>query len=680
MQTQKTNVRNKIRTGVVVIFILLVATTIFDAPVTFNKGINLFNNKFHTSLGHVPEKPFRLGLDLKGGAHLTYQADIKNIPAADQGAAVEGVREVIDKRVNAFGVSEANVQTAKVGDNYRIIVELPGVTDTQAAIQSIGETPILEFKEQNNEPPRDLTAEEKKSLNDFNAASTKKAEEALAKAKQGIAFEEVVKQYSEDDASKNNGGYMNYVAKYSQYPEIYNWAKTAKEGELSNRVVTSTEGNNILKRGKEKDGKAEYKARHILICYLGARDCSGTMTKEQARLKADELFKQANDKNFAELAKQNSTDAGTKDQGGDLGILPPGIVVPAFETALQNAKVGEIVGPVETEFGYHVIYKTGEEKLKEYEVSRVLVKTKSADDILPPQDGWKSTSLSGKQLERAEVVTDSQTGAVQVSLQFDDEGAKLFEDITRRNVGLPIAIFLDKNLVTDPPPRVNEAISGGRAVISGNFTITEAQQMAQRLNTGALPVPVELVSQQTVGATLGIESLQESLKAGVLGLALVMVFMMLYYRLPGVISVIALGLYVTLSLAIFKLMNVTLTLSGITGMILSIGMAVDANILIFERLKEELRSGKSLKTAVYEGFARAWTSIYDGNVATILTCLLLMAMNVSFVKGFAVTLAIGTLVSMFTAVTVTRILLQFTVPWFENKKTILFLGMKNNKE
>ncbi len=679
MSQQKVDVRKKIRTGVAVIFILLIGTVVFDAPQAFNRGVDWFNAKAHTSIPHVPEKAFRLGLDLQGGAHLTYQADIRNIAPADQAAAVEGVREVIDKRVNSFGVSEANVQTAKVGENYRIIVELPGVTDTASAIRSIGETPILEFKEQNNEPPRELTAEEKKSLDTFNANAKKTAESALAKLKQGTSFENVVQEFSQDEASKTNNGYLNFVGKYTQYNPLYTWAQTAKEGEVSTRLVTSTEGYHIVKRGKERDAKAEYKASHILVCYMGARDCTGTMTKEQAKLKAEELFAQANDKNFADLAKQNSTDLGTKDLGGDLGVLPPGLVVVEFEKALETAQVGQIVGPVETEFGFHVIYKTGETKLKEYEVSHVLVKTQSEEDILPPSDGWKSTQLSGKQLERAEVVTDPQTGAIQVSLQFDDEGSKLFEEITRRNVGLPIAIFLDKNLVTNPPPRVNEAISGGRAVISGNFTLLEARQMAQRLNTGALPVPVELVSQQTVGATLGIESLEQSLKAGVLGLALVMVFMIAYYRLPGLISVIALALYVSLSLAIFKLMGVTLTLSGVTGMILSIGMAVDANILIFERLKEELRLGKSLKMAVQEGFARAWTSIYDGNVATILTCLLLMGMNVSFVKGFAITLAIGTLVSMFTAVTVTRVLLQFVIAWFENKKTVLFLGMNTKK-
>lgn len=674
MPNQKPNLRNKIRTGILAIFILMIGSAVFAAPQFVNKAIDTTNAKLHTSIAHVPQKPFNLGLDLQGGAHLVYQADVKNIASTDQNAAVEGVREVIERRVNAFGVSESLVQTSKVGDNYRLIVELPGVTDTKAAIKSIGETPILEFKEQNNEPPREITPEEKKTLDEFNKNAKNKADQAVAEFKKGTSFEQLVQKYSEDDQSKNNNGYLDYVSKYGKYPELYAWAKTVKEGTVSPTALSSSEGYNILKRGKEKDGQSEYKASHILICYVGARGCEGKMTKDEAKAKAEELFKQATDKNFAQLAKDNSTDPGSKDNGGDLGAVPPGTLVPEFENALKSAKVGQIVGPVETEFGYHIIYKTGEEKLKEYEVSRILVKTKSASDILPPASPWKSTNLSGKQLKRAEVVSDQRTSAVQVSLQFDEEGSKLFQQITARNIGKPVAIFLDQEPISIPT--VNAEISGGQAVISGNFTVQDAKLLAQRLNTGALPVPVELVSQQTVGATLGIESLQKSLVAGVIGFLLIMVFMILYYRLPGVIAVIALVLYVGLTLSVFKLLGITLTLAGITGFILSIGIAVDANVLIFERLKEELRSGKSLKTAIEEGFARAWTSIRDGNTSTLITCFLLVMMGTGFVKGFAVTLIIGILISLFTAITVTRILLRFVAPWFGDKGNALFLGAK----
>jgi protein-export membrane protein SecD len=674
MQKQNLNLRNKIRTGIAATGVLLVGSIVFVVPQYVNKGIDMVNNKVHTNFGHIAEKPFRLGLDLKGGAHLVYQADVKNIPAGDQASAVEGVRQVIERRVNAFGVSESVVQTSKVGENYQLIVELPGVTDTNAAIRSIGETPILEFKEQNNEPPREMTAEEKKSLETFNATAKKKTDEALLEMKKGLSFEDAVKKYSEDEASKNNNGYLGFTGKYGKYPEMSNWAKTAKEGQVSITSIQSNDGYNIVKRGKEKDGESEFKASHILICYFGAQGCDGKMTKDEAKAKADELFKQATDKNFAALAKANSTDPGSKENGGDLGLIAPGMLVRPFEDALKTAQVGQIVGPVETEFGYHLIYKTGEEKLKEYEISRILVKTKSSADFLPVNEPWKSTTLSGKQLKRAEVVTDQNTGAVQVSLQFDDEGSKLFQELTARNIGKPVAIFLDKEPISIPT--VNTEISGGKAVITGNFTLQEAKLLSQRLNTGALPVPVELVSQQTVGATLGIESLQKSLVAGVIGFLLIMAFMILYYRLPGVIAVLALTLYVALTLSVFKLLGITLTLAGITGFILSIGIAVDANVLIFERMKEELRSGKALRTSIEEGFTRAWSSIRDGNTSTLITCFLLVMMGTGFVKGFAITLIIGILVSLFTAITVTRILLRFVAPWFNEKGNALFLGAK----
>ncbi|MEK7083812.1 MAG: SecD/SecF family protein translocase subunit, partial [Patescibacteria group bacterium] len=211
---------------------------------------------------------------------------------------------------------------------------------------------------------------------------------------------------------------------------------------------------------------------------------------------------------------------------------------------------------------------------------------------------------------------------------------------------------------------------------SGGFSLTDAKLLAQRLNAGALPVPVDLVAQQTVGATLGADSLAKSLKAGIAALALVMIFMLVYYRMPGVLAIIGLLMYSALSLAIFKAMGVTLTLAGIAGFILSIGMAVDANILVFERMKEELRAGRSLRGAVEEGFVRAWSSIRDGNSSVFITCAILIWFGSSFVKGFAITLAIGTLVSVFTAITVTRTLLRFIVPWFPEHANWMFLGAR----
>jgi len=675
------NVRSQIGWGIAGVAVLFIASLAFVFPVQTNNALSKVEDKLHIALPQVPQKDFRLGLDLKSGVHLVYSTDLDAVALNERKDAVEGARDVIERRINSFGVSEPNIQTTKVGDEYRINVELPGITDVTEATKLIGETPILEFKEENTEPQRELTAEESKMIEGFNNEAKKKADTITREIRKKTSFDTIVKQYSDDEATKVNGGYAGFIPKYNDNTKVlYTWAEKVKEGEISATPLQTENAYYFLKRGKERQGEMEVSVRHILICYSGAPGCTATTTQSEALKLAQEVYTQANAENFAELAKKYSTDVSTNEKGGDLGTFPRGVMIESFENAIFGAQAGQIVGPVETPYGYHVIYKVAENPTKEYEVSQVLVKKKTADEVLPPLEPWKYTGLSGKQLKRAEVVSNPQTQEIQVSLQFDDEGSKLFEEITRRALGKRVGIFLDGQKISDPV--VQQTISGGQAVISGSgtgFNVLEAKQLTQRLNAGALPVPVELVSQKTIGATLGIESLQKSLDAGIIGLILVMIFMTLYYRLPGFIAVIALSLYVTINLSLFKLLGVTLTLSGITGLILSIGMAVDANILIFERLKEELKAGKSLRSAVDEGFARAWTSIYDGNVATIITALLLFTMDVSFVKGFAITLIIGTLVSMFTAITVTRILLQFVVPWFKNKKSILFLGARDNK-
>ena len=672
----KTQVRAKIRWGVAGIAILLIVTAAYDAPKPFNRLIDKVNQATAIGLPRIPEKQFLLGLDLQGGAHLIYQADVKDIAGSERGAAVEGVRDVIERRVNGLGVSEPSIQTAKIGDDYRILVELPGVTDVNQAIAMIGETPILEFREENKEPARALTPEEQKELDDYNAEAKKRAEEALNKIKkEGLDFVSAVKQYSEDAPSKNNDGYLGFVGAASPYATIYTWAGTAAEGEIADALIKEFDGFHIARRGGEREGEGQVQARHILICYLGASRCDSPIyTKEEAKQKAQEIFAQANADNFTELAAKNSADAGNKDRGGDLGSFGRGAMVKPFEDAAFSAQVGQIVGPVETEFGYHIIYKIGEEKQREFEVSDIFIRTRAAADILPPQEPYAATGLSGKQLERSEVVTNPQTGTVEVSLQFDSEGRELFKQLTEKNLNKPLAIYLDG--VPISIPTVQTVIPDGRAVIQGNFTLQEARLLTQRLNAGALPVPIELVSQQSVGATLGRDSLQKSLFAGMVGLLLVAVYMLLYYRFPGFLSVIALAVYLSLSLAVFKLIGVTLTLSGIAGFILSIGMAVDANVLIFERLKEELEEGKSLRLGAEEGFLRAWAAIRDGNICTLITCAFLIWLGSSFVQGFAVTLAIGTLMSMFTAITVNRVLMRFSNPWFGERGNRLFLGYK----
>ncbi len=283
------------------------------------------------------------------------------------------------------------------------------------------------------------------------------------------------------------------------------------------------------------------------------------------------------------------------------------------------------------------------------------------------EDPFVSTGLNGRHLKRASVTFGQQTYQPQVSLELTDEGAKLFAAITKKNLGKIVAIYLDGAAISTPV--VQSEITDGRAVISGKFTPNEAKLLATRLNSGALPVPITLVSQQTIGASLGAESLSKSLKAGVYGLILVALFMILFYRLPGVVSVVALGVYVLIVLAIYKLIPVTLTLAGIAGFILSLGMAVDANVLIFARMREELHAGKTLHASMHEGFSRAWLSVRDSHVTTLIGAFVLYAFTTSIVKGFALTLGIGVLTSLFTATVVTRMFLNLlSGPRFENKK------------
>ncbi len=514
----------------------------------------------------------KLGLDLQGGAHLVYQADVSQIPPAERQDAVEGVRDVIERRINALGVSEPLVQTNRNGDSYRIIIELPGVFDIKEAIKQIGETPLLEFKEQNPNASQTqvLTEEQKKQIEESEKEALKKAEDIIKRLKNG--------------------------------------------------------------------------------------------------------------EDFAKIAKEESDDPGSKDKGGDLGFVQRGVFVPEFDKVLfDELKDGEITPkPIKTQFGYHIIQRLESrevidengQKVEEVHARHILIKTLNKADLINNNNVWLNTKLSGRYLKRAQVTFDRNTGSPQVAITFNEEGKKLFAEITKRNLKKPVAIFLDGELISAPV--VQQVITSGDAVISGNFTIAEAKLLAQRLNAGALPVPIKLISQLKIGPSLGSVSIKKSISAGFWGLIAVMLFMLLVYRLPGLLADIALVLYATIVFGIFELIPVTLTLAGITGFILSVGMAVDANILIFERMKEELKLGKPLLAAIEEGFKRAWTSIRDSNVSSLITAAILIWFGTSIIKGFALTLGIGILVSMFSAITITRTLLRLVGGGKFGKYTFLF--------
>jgi len=431
---------SKRRTYLIVAFIFILAFLAgnLSYPNYLNQGIDFLNWKFNLKLPHFWDVPLKLGLDLQGGTHLIYEADLSNIEKEDYSSSMQGLRDVIERRVNLFGVREPIVQTQTANGHYRLVVELAGIKDPNQAIKMIGQTPYLEFKEQ----------------------------------------------------------------------------------------------------------------------------------KE----------------NFQEILK-------------------------------QNQKVSE----------------TGEGEF---------------------QDPYQATPLTGKYLKKAELGFDQTTYQSLVLLQFNDEGAKIFEDLTSRNVGKILAIYIDGLPISAPV--VQEVISGGRAQITGRFTIEEAKSLARNLSAGALPVPIKLISQQSVGPTLGKISLEQSLKAGAIGFLAIILFMILFYRLPGILASLALGIYIALVLTIFKLVPVTLTLAGIGGFILSIGMAIDANILIFSRMREELRAQKSFTVSVEEGFNRAWPSIRDGNLTTLIVAAILFGFGTSFIKGFATTLSLGILISMFSAIFITK--------------------------
>lgn len=665
-------------------FIFITIITVGAFFVDFGGYYNQAVTKLSLNLPKVKEVPFRQGLDLQGGSRLLYQADVSRIAPVDLVAAVNGARDTIERRIDPYGISNPLVQVNQSANgDYRILVELAGIKNANEAINKIGATTLLEFKEQNLDA-KGLSADQKTELEKFNSDAKKKAELILGKLLSGGDFTALAKSYTEDEKTKQNGGDMGWVTATEQ-PEVMGIVGKMKVGATSRDLQKLASGYELFKlegqRLRQENGAnaKEYKASHLLICYKGATKCESNFTKEEAKAKIDELKKQATPANFADLVKKNSTEPGSDKTGGDLGWFGSTEMVKPFVDAVAPMAKNTISNVVETEFGYHLILKQDERTITEYHVRHILVKTKTVEDILGPNDGWKNTSLSGKNLKRATVEFNPNDGAPEVGLEFDEEGAKLFEDITARNIGKPVAIYIDNLPISTP--KVNEKISGGKAVINGKFTMQEAKKLVESLNSGALPIPIELINQQTIGASLGKESVAKSLQAGLFGLLLVMIFMILMYRLPGVLACASLIVYSLIVLAIFKLWSVTLTLSGIAGFIMSIGVAVDANVLIFERFKEELRNGKSLARALEDGFARAWTSVRDSNFTTIITCLVLIIFSTSVIKGFAVTLLLGVLVSLFTAVVVTRNFLKLIDErWLEKYSWLIYNAKKIKKQ
>ncbi len=317
----------------------------------------------------------------------------------------------------------------------------------------------------------------------------------------------------------------------------------------------------------------------------------------------------------------------------------------------EERLIVELPGVTDTQKAIDLI---GQTPVLEFRMLKVGAET-AATASSTTNELFEPAAITGKNLKSAALQFQGGTGAVNepvVVLQFDAEGTRIFAELTKNNVGRAFGMFLDGSAISVPV--IREAIPDGTAVISGGFTPAEAKELARNLNYGALPVPIELISTQTISGTLGDKAVQDGIMAGVFGVGAVMLFMILWYRLPGLLAALALVLYIVVILALFKFIPVTLTAAGIAAFILSVGMAVDANVLIFERIKEELRGGKNPEEAIQDGFGRAWPSIRDSNISSMITAVILFWFGTSLIKGFALVFGLGVLISMLTAISISR--------------------------
>ncbi|MBU1046954.1 protein translocase subunit SecD [Patescibacteria group bacterium] len=333
------------------------------------------------------------------------------------------------------------------------------------------------------------------------------------------------------------------------------------------------------------------------------------------------------------------------------------------DSSKEQRLIVELPGVTDINIAVEMI---GQTPLLEFKLAREVI-----GDTEEPMVEFESTGITGRMIDKAQLQFNSTSGEPIVLLDFSDEGKELFAKVTKENIGKILAIFLDNAPISTPV--IQDEIKDGKAQIAGGFTPQEAKLLVRDINYGALPVPIELISTQTIGASIGEDTLTKGVTAGLYGLLAVIIFLVLWYRVPGLLASISLIIYISVLMAIFKLIPVTLTSAGIAGFILSIGMAVDANVLIFERIKEELKDGRDIASAISEGFSRAWLSIRDSNISSIITAVILFWFGTSLVEGFALTFGLGVLVSMLTAISITRTLLFAISPKRDSRfKKFLF--------
>jgi len=793
-----------VSTGIIGLLLLFIALpdswkawapTILRAP-TFHFGLDLVGGTqldFRISEQEINDQIMRLEAEIAQlkdqGAGTEKIAILENqlqSTKQQQSTIVESIRSVLERRINALGVSEATITPSYMGDEKHLLVECPGVVDTQECIATVGKTIQLEFKEEFTEPTAEFeqsirdradTAMRRitvsgatlpvvgqdlgstlgvaytdtqwffkkdlpKGLQDMWSAPVGKVlkrEGSITVPQQdengqitektipGIFLAEAVEPRTQtgrivqeaptafgilaEDRKLTYAPRLEVPLDAKVEPIIVETLRSMKSGDLKT-VSLSDNSATLLFLRHYAAGQEQMAASHILIAYKGATAVSESVTrsKEEALALAQDLKKQLDQgADFAALAKKYSDDGSGK-SGGSLGTFVRGAMVAPFEQAAFALPQGGISEPAESQFGYHII-RADRAVSRSFDVAsfdelhfsgtdaKIQADAAMADlqagtiqqiedaialrtiffSLLPT--GWKDTTLTGKHFRSAAVTMDPTTNLPIVQIAFDDEGAKLFQELTKKNVGKRIAIFVGGDLVS--APTVQTEIAGGTAIITGSGNFEEAQKLSQDLNTGAIPAPIYLIGQQTIEATLGGEALTASLKAALIGVIILMVYMIVLYRFLGILADVALLGYALLFVVILKLplfffssQYIVLTLAGMAGIILSIGMAVDANVLIFERIKEELRKGKLVTTAVEVGFKRAWPSIRDGNASTLLTCAILFMIGTSIVRGFSITLGMGVLMSMFTAITVSRWLIRKTSHLAFTKNTRLLVGIR----
>ena len=614
------------RVRIWLIFVLFVFVTVAMGVVNHTPTYNKVANSVNSSLEDVgtPDflrlpggKDYSLGLDLVGGIRLVYALDVSGIEGADaQAEAVRSLRDVIERRVNILGVREPLVQIQGVVPDARLIVELSDISDPEQAKEEIGKTPLLEFKELREEDDAYYDAIAEKYTRLFKEQQTQEQTQdgqsdiQEITVRTGPADEEGNLEIIEQSAE----GVSNSVTIESPPPPPAESGDTAIE---------------------EVRGIEEIELAHIAPEHNLPTDEGGNQDDRQ-------------DSETVNDQEQSGADSTTDEtNSGDVEVVPEEFNRTGADIRAMCSSAGQE--------GSEAVFL------------RFLLQQEDGDDYEDPC--FVSSGLDGRYLDKAEIRIDD-LGSRHIALNFNKEGGDLFEEITDRNTGEPLAIFLDNQLINSPT--IQEKISGGSATITGNFSLPEARELVSNLNAGALPVPITALAENQIGPNLGKQSVDGAMQAGIFGIIAVFVFMILVYRLSGMLAVLSLIFYIATLLFVIKMLSITLTLAGVAGIILSIGMAVDANVLVFERLREELKTkDKSIpmRKLIDSAFRRTWSAVLDGNLSTIITAMILYLFSTNFIKGFAVTLGIGVVLSMFSAMVITKYLMYlFSSPYFARKR------------